>query len=120
MKEFDSTCNDNVKLLSPAEIAALSVLIPGASVGNANNQLAKLVCWALKQFNLTSNILTSLMIDVNDIRHAVLQNRSVIDFLLLAQGHGCTDFEGICCMNFSDHSQSIHKQLSLLQEICIT
>ncbi|KFV18658.1 hypothetical protein N340_13542, partial [Tauraco erythrolophus] len=38
-----------------------------------------------------------------------------IDFSLLAQGHGCTDFEGMCCMNLSDHSQSIHKQLANLQ-----
>ncbi|KFV00189.1 hypothetical protein N340_01778, partial [Tauraco erythrolophus] len=37
-----------------------------------------------------------------------------IDFLL-AQGHGCTDFEGMCCMDLSDHSQSIHKQLANLQ-----
>ncbi|KFV08374.1 hypothetical protein N340_01080, partial [Tauraco erythrolophus] len=36
-------------------------------------------------------------------------------FLLLAQGHDCTDFEGMCCMDLSDHSQSIHKQLANLQ-----
>ncbi|KFO87666.1 hypothetical protein N320_11548, partial [Buceros rhinoceros silvestris] len=41
---------------------------------------------------------------------------AAIDFLLVVQGHGCTDFEGMCCMNLSDHSQSIHKQLAKLQE----
>jgi len=46
----------------------------------------------------------------------VLQNRAVIDFLLLAQGHGCEDFEGKCCMNLSDHSKSIHKQLQWLEQ----
>ncbi|KFW96163.1 hypothetical protein N336_00066, partial [Phalacrocorax carbo] len=34
-----------------------------------------------------------------------------IDFLLLALGHGCKDFDGLCCMNLSDHLKSIHAQL---------
>ncbi|KFV39258.1 hypothetical protein N341_05779, partial [Tyto alba] len=36
---------------------------------------------------------------------------AAIDFLLLAQGHGCNDFERMCCMNLSDHSESVHKSL---------
>ncbi|KFO80342.1 hypothetical protein N303_02123, partial [Cuculus canorus] len=40
-----------------------------------------------------------------------------IDFLLLAQGHGCENFEGMCCMNLSDHSESIHAMgVSKLQQ----
>ncbi|KGL97101.1 hypothetical protein N301_15917, partial [Charadrius vociferus] len=41
---------------------------------------------------------------------------AVIDFLLLAHGHGCEDFEAMCCMNLSDHSESIHKKLQQLQD----
>ncbi|KGL92592.1 hypothetical protein N301_03624, partial [Charadrius vociferus] len=41
---------------------------------------------------------------------------AAIDFLLLAQGHGCKDIEGMCCFNLSDHSNSIHKQLQWLQQ----
>ncbi|KFO57590.1 hypothetical protein N302_07900, partial [Corvus brachyrhynchos] len=37
------------------------------------------------------------------------------DFLLLAHGHGCEEFQGMCCMNLSDHSVSIQKHLSDLQ-----
>ncbi|KFO62240.1 hypothetical protein N302_03234, partial [Corvus brachyrhynchos] len=37
------------------------------------------------------------------------------DFLLLAHSHGYEDFQGMCCMNLSDHSVSIHKYLSDLQ-----
>ncbi|KFP10384.1 hypothetical protein Z169_11815, partial [Egretta garzetta] len=40
---------------------------------------------------------------------------AAIDFLLLAQGHGCEEFEGMCCMNLSDHSESIHKKLAELK-----
>ncbi|KFP57405.1 hypothetical protein N322_13304, partial [Cariama cristata] len=39
-----------------------------------------------------------------------------IDFLLLAQGHGCQDFDRLCCMNLSNHSESIHKSVENLQE----
>ncbi|KGL74571.1 hypothetical protein N309_15288, partial [Tinamus guttatus] len=41
---------------------------------------------------------------------------AAIDFLLLAQGHGCQDFDGLCCMNLSDHSESIHKSIENLQK----
>ncbi|KFQ13192.1 hypothetical protein N330_04483, partial [Leptosomus discolor] len=34
---------------------------------------------------------------------------AAIDFLLLALGPGCEDFEGLCCMNLSDHFTSIYK-----------
>ncbi|KFV57751.1 hypothetical protein N341_02050, partial [Tyto alba] len=36
---------------------------------------------------------------------------AVIDFLLLAHGHVCEEFEGLCCMNLSDYSQSIHASI---------
>ncbi|KFR00759.1 hypothetical protein N306_00336, partial [Opisthocomus hoazin] len=41
---------------------------------------------------------------------------AAIDFLLLAQGHSCKDFESMCYMNLSDHSESIHKQLQWLKQ----
>ncbi|KFQ22044.1 hypothetical protein N332_12170, partial [Mesitornis unicolor] len=41
---------------------------------------------------------------------------AAIDFLLLAQGHGCEEFDGMCCMNLSDHSESIHKKIQWLKE----
>ncbi|KFO69147.1 hypothetical protein N303_00066, partial [Cuculus canorus] len=40
---------------------------------------------------------------------------AAIDYLLLAQGRGCEEVEGMCCFNLSDHSDSIHKQLEWLQ-----
>ncbi|KFP05182.1 hypothetical protein N300_03723, partial [Calypte anna] len=41
---------------------------------------------------------------------------AAIDFLLLAHGHGCEEFEGMCCMNLSDHSNSINRQLATLRD----
>ncbi|KFV39475.1 hypothetical protein N341_00183, partial [Tyto alba] len=37
-----------------------------------------------------------------------------IDFLLLAHGHDCEDFEGMCCMDLEDKSRSIHAELKQL------
>jgi len=55
--------------------------------------------------------------EVDSIRHGTLQKRAAIDFLLLARGHGCQDFEGMCCMNLSDHSESIHASIDKLKEL---
>ncbi|KFQ44778.1 hypothetical protein N333_02764, partial [Nestor notabilis] len=41
---------------------------------------------------------------------------AAIDFLLLAHGHGCEDFEGLCCMNLSDYSESVHRSIQTLKE----
>ncbi|NXV28987.1 ERB1 protein, partial [Rissa tridactyla] len=109
-------CNDQVTLLSTTERIFLSLFVPGAAAGAALNEVGKLACWAEKQANVTTEIIEKLLEDQNSLRHAVLQNRAAIDFLLLAQGHGCEDFEGMCCMNLSDHSELIHKQLRWLKE----
>lgn len=58
-----------------------------------------------------------MMTDVSAVRHAAtLHNRSTINFVLLAHGRGCEEFEGLCCMNLSDHSESIRKQLQKLKD----
>ncbi|XP_040465690.1 uncharacterized protein LOC121095233 [Falco naumanni] len=114
--ELGNDCKDNVELWNPPEVILASIFAPGIATAQALTQLRKLACWTGKQVNITTNVLSELASDVQGIRHALLQNRAAIDFLLLAQGHGCDEFEGMCCMNLSDHSQSIHKQLSILRD----
>ncbi|KFO97463.1 hypothetical protein N300_09704, partial [Calypte anna] len=41
---------------------------------------------------------------------------AAIDFLLLAHGDGCEVSTVMCCMNLSDHSKSIHKEIQQLVE----
>ena len=57
------------------------------------------------------------MKDEETTRHASLQNRAAINFLLLAHGHGCQDFEGMCCFNLSSRSTSIHANIQKLHEL---
>ncbi|KFW03898.1 hypothetical protein N326_01354, partial [Eurypyga helias] len=40
---------------------------------------------------------------------------AAIEFLLV-QGHGCEDFEGMCCLNLRDNSQRVYQQLRKLKE----
>ncbi|KFQ98857.1 hypothetical protein N306_10269, partial [Opisthocomus hoazin] len=37
-------------------------------------------------------------------------------FLLSAHGHGCEDFEGMCCMDLQDNSSAIHSQIQQLMD----
>ena len=64
-----------------------------------------------KQTNATPVALSGLLTGVDSVRLATLQNRAAVDFLLLAQGCGCEDFEGMCYMNLPDHSESIFKSI---------
>ncbi|RLV98531.1 hypothetical protein DV515_00010720, partial [Chloebia gouldiae] len=68
------------------------------------------------QANTTTAVIEQLAQDVDALRHLGLQNRAATDFLLLAHGHGCEDFEGMCYLNLSDHSESVHKQLRWLKQ----
>lgn len=88
-----------------------SLFVPGIAAGKALGLLNKLGCWLAKQTNATSLALSGLLTDVDSIRYATLQNRAAIDFLLLAHGHGCEEFDGVCCMNLSEHSKLVFAAL---------
>ncbi|XP_049649677.1 uncharacterized protein LOC126035290 isoform X1 [Accipiter gentilis] len=113
--QLSQNCDDNVELWS-VTTRIFASMFPSVGTARALNQLNKLACWSVKQARATSEVLEEMMQDMSSLRHAVLQNRAAIDFLLLAQGHGCEDVEGMCCFNLSDHSQSIHKQIDWLKK----
>nr|QLP88673.1 env [Avian leukosis virus] len=113
---LDDTCSDEVQLWGPTARIFASILAPGVAAAQALREIERLACWSVKQANLTTSLLGDLLDDVTSIRHAVLQNRAAIDFLLLAHGHGCEDVAGMCCFNLSDHSESIQKKFQLMKE----
>ncbi|KFO54079.1 hypothetical protein N302_03141, partial [Corvus brachyrhynchos] len=41
---------------------------------------------------------------------------AAIDFHLLSHGHGCEEFEGLCCFNLCSHSQSIHATIQKMKD----
>ena len=116
IKHLGETCSDGVQLWSATARIFASILAPGVAAAQALKEIERLACWSVKQANVTTSLLNNLLMDVTSIRHAVLQNRAAIDFLLLAHGHGCEDIAGMCCFNLSDHSQSMHKKLQHMKE----
>ncbi|XP_065585890.1 syncytin-A-like [Cyrtonyx montezumae] len=115
IKHLTEDCGDEVRLLDLTAHIFASIL-PTFGTAHALKEIERLACWSVKQANATSQLLSELLMDVEGVRHAVLQNRAAIDFLLLAQGHGSQDFDGMCCFNLSDHSKSMHKKLDWLKE----
>ena len=92
-------CDDSVEVWGAARRYFASI-VPSVGTAHALTSISKLACWAVKQSNVTTQIITEMSQDMNSLRHAVLQNRAAIDFLLLAQRHGCEAIEGTCCFNF--------------------
>lgn len=66
---------------------------------------------------MTSAALSDLLADEETTRHATLQNQAAIDYLLLAHGHGCQEFEGLCCFNLTSHSDSIHASIQKMKDL---
>ena len=93
----------------------VATILPGGAANKAMNLAKQIGCWAKDELNRTSEILDRLTADVESVNHAVLQNRAATDFLLLAQGHGCEEFEGMCCMNLTDNYSSVHAKIRKLQ-----
>ena len=113
--QLSETCNSQITFWnSPTRIIA-TLFTPILAAKNAVD-LERLACFTAKELNLTSAVISDLVYNVDNIRHAVLQNRAAIDFILLAQGHGCEDLSGMCCFNLSDHLESIHKRLMKIKD----
>lgn len=116
--QVSESCNSNTEFWNKAQRVSASLF---SSVGTAHalTTLKKLDCCLTKEAKSMSPALGCLLTDVSAVRHASLQNRAASDFFLLAQGHGCQDFKGMCCMNLSDHSESIHTSSSRASLGCL-
>ncbi|XP_054852471.1 uncharacterized protein LOC129341350 [Eublepharis macularius] len=116
---LDKTCNSHVSLLTVTEaglLAGFLVGVPGLSVGNIRN-IDVLACLVVKGMNKTSKALNNMLQDLKATERATIQNRMAIDYLLLKANHGCETFEGMCCLNLSDHSQTIESHIKKLQDM---
>ncbi|XP_063280585.1 syncytin-A-like [Prinia subflava] len=115
--EFDESCDPKLYNWNEPKRIAVSLFLPWVAAAKALSEINHLGCWLSKQANATSAALSDLLKDEETTRHASLQNRAAIDFLLLAHGHGCQDFEGMCCFNLSSRSESIHANIQKLREL---
>lgn len=109
--KLDTDCSTEIYHWSRGKRIAVSAFLPWVAAAKALGELGNLECWVAKQAQLTSEDIADLLQDEEVTRKATLQNRAAIDFLLLAHGHGCQQFEGLCCFNLSSQSRSIHQRL---------
>ncbi|XP_032909172.1 uncharacterized protein LOC116993041 [Catharus ustulatus] len=115
-KQYDPDCDDSVYTWNKAQRNEVAIFSSQAASGEALTQLDHMGCWLSKHTCAISLALSDMLTDVDSVRQAALQNRAAIDDLLLTHGHGCEEFEGMCCMNLSDHSKSIRENIRQLQE----
>ncbi|XP_053851921.1 uncharacterized protein LOC128817462 [Vidua macroura] len=113
--EFDPNCDSEIYDWSEGKRVAASIFLPWYAAAKALGEISHLGCWMSKQANATSAALSDLLAEEETTRHATLQNRAAIDFLLLAHGHSCEDFEGMCCFNVTSKSTSIQANIQRIQ-----
>ncbi|XP_064261049.1 uncharacterized protein LOC135290975 [Passer domesticus] len=115
--QFDEHCDSEIYHWAKSKRIAVSVFLPWVAAAKSLSELGNLECWVTRQANLTSEALSDLLADEEITRQATLQNRAAIDFLLLAHGHGCQEFEGLCCFNLSSRSKSIHASIQEIKDL---
>lgn len=115
--QLEENCDSQITNWLKSKRVAASLFLTWVAAAKALGDLSHMACWLSKQANITSSALSNLLTDEETTRHATLKNRAAIDFLLLAHGHGCEDFEGLCCFNLSDHQQSIHARIQKLKDL---
>ncbi|XP_063249639.1 uncharacterized protein LOC134548676 [Prinia subflava] len=108
---LDPNCNSDIFHWAKSKRVAVSLFLPWVAAAKALGELGHLECWVVKQANLTSIAISSLLEDEEITRQATIQNRAAIDYLLLLHGHECQEFEGLCCMNLSSKAPNIHAAL---------
>ncbi|KAL2307548.1 hypothetical protein Nmel_000518, partial [Mimus melanotis] len=115
--EFDESCDPKLYNWNKPTRATVSLFFPRVAAAKALGDIAHFECWFSKQANVTSAALNDLLKDEETTRHASLQNRAAIDFLLLVHRHGCEDFEGMCCFNLSSRSTSIQENIQKVRDL---
>nr|ATY46614.1 envelope protein Mab4 [Mabuya sp. NRPS-2014] len=112
-------CDSNINLWSKAEYISLAVSligVPGLAAGNTR-QLRKVAGSLAKTINATSTAISALNQEQQQLRHAVLDNRSAIDYLLLVHHQGCEAVEQMCCFNLTGQSQVVGQQIKQLHNL---
>ncbi|XP_077637531.1 uncharacterized protein LOC144245910 [Lonchura striata] len=113
--QFDENCDSEIYDWGKTKRVAVSIFLPWYAAAKALGELSHLECWISKHANASSAALSDLLADQQTTRQATLQNRAAIDFLLLAHGHSCEDFEGLCCFNLTSRSTSIQANIQRIR-----
>ncbi|RLW01716.1 hypothetical protein DV515_00007732 [Chloebia gouldiae] len=114
---LDANCNSEIFHWAKSKRIAVSLFFPWVAVAKALGELGHLECWVVKQANLTSAAISSLLENEEITRQAMLQNRAAIDFPLLLHGHECKEFKGLCCVDLTAKAPNIHSALRSMNSL---
>ncbi|RMC22443.1 hypothetical protein DUI87_00757 [Hirundo rustica rustica] len=115
--QLDPNCDSEIFHWAKSKRVAVSLFLPWVAAAKAPGELGHLECWVVKQANLTSTAISSLLEDEEITRQATLQNCAAIDYLLLLHGHECQEFEGLCCLNLTSKAPNIHAALRSMNSL---
>lgn len=104
-------CENSVTNWPHSKRVIMSIFMPWVAAGKALGELEQFSCWLGKSSQATSCVLSQLLAEEEKTKQVTLQNRAAVDFLLLTHGHGCNEFEGLCCIDFLSKSKSIHAEI---------
>ena len=71
IRHLTEDCGDEVRLWGATARIFASIIAP-IGTAQALKEIERLACWSVKQANVTSQLLTELLMGVDGIRHAVL------------------------------------------------
>uniref|UniRef100_A0A8V5GUB1 Uncharacterized protein n=1 Tax=Melopsittacus undulatus TaxID=13146 RepID=A0A8V5GUB1_MELUD len=126
IEQLGPNCDSTLTIWNHTARFLTALFVPNIAAGKALKDIHHLACWAAKQLNITSDIISSLATDTDSVRHASLQNRAAIDFLLLAHGHGVCSIISKSCCSYIDQSgrietylEEIWKQTKIFHEMAV-
>ncbi|KAF6114629.1 hypothetical protein HJG60_010590 [Phyllostomus discolor] len=79
-----------------------------------NVEMGRLACAMAKPSSATSQAISQ---ELGQVREAVLENHTAIDYLFLRRNHGCEELEGLCCFNLTDNSQLTEHKVKQVKEV---
>ncbi|PKU33660.1 hypothetical protein llap_16041 [Limosa lapponica baueri] len=79
--------------------------------------MKRLACALVKNINYTSQALSTIEEELGQLRQSTLENRAAIDYLLLRHNHGCEEFQGTWCFNFTDNSKIIEGKIKQIHDL---
>lgn len=68
-------------------------------------EISRLICAMIKALNATSQAISVIGQELGQVKEAVLEYGTTIDYLLLRHSDGCEEFKGFYCFNLTDNSQ---------------
>ncbi|KAF6081840.1 hypothetical protein HJG60_008846 [Phyllostomus discolor] len=97
-------CISDLHLFSPAEYVSLTIFVMPTIVTHLNIEISRLACAVVKALNATSQAISAISQELEQVRKVVLDNCAAVDCLLVSIIMDVKNLKGLCCFNLIVHS----------------